>query len=68
MNFICRAFGHEFEPRYSKSASPGLSMDGIRRCSEAFAENMAEKTRAVTYECDICRRCGLVVNLQEAKP
>lgn len=53
--------GHKFEPRYSKSACSGFEVKEGSWCSEVFVENMAEKTRSVTYVCDVCVRCGAIV-------
>lgn len=55
----CRSLrGHKYEPRYDKSASNGVNFQNISRCSEAFVENLVEKSRDVKYVRDVCVRCG----------
>lgn len=59
-------FGHKFEPRYSKTAAPLLTQDELLFAWSHDYALMQEKKRKVTYECDVCVRCGHVV--QKAQP
>jgi hypothetical protein len=56
-----RLFGHRYEPRYSKSA-PTYALQTIENL--VFADEIAlilETSKAVTYRCDVCTRCGNVL-------
>lgn len=53
-------FGHHFQARYSKTAA---DMSQFRRATFTGESGVSviEAMRAVTYERDICIRCGVTV-------
>lgn len=55
--------GHKFSPRYSK----GPSIFG-GKYTGGNADVIAEKYRPVTYERDICVRCGVTIERPRAAP
>lgn len=61
MSWLCKVAGHSFEARYDKSA-PVIPAHTLRMCHETV-----DLCRPVTYRCDVCTRCGMVVNRQEGK-
>lgn len=62
MNLICLLFGHSFTPRYDKSAA--VLPERLTKASEDALESM----RTITYRGDICKRCGVITNIQQVKP
>lgn len=53
--------GHKFEARYSLTAAPALTQqETLFGWSFDYAA-MLEQKRKKTYECDVCVRCGHVV-------
>lgn len=56
--------GHKFEGRYSKGPARSPDFEGA---AIALIE-LAEKFRTVTYEGDVCTRCGCVVNERNRAP
>lgn len=50
--------GHRFEGRYSKAAS--YSWPKFETTSKDMATILLDATRDITYECDVCVRCGHV--------
>lgn len=64
MSWLCKVAGHSFEARYDKKPNrveigEGWSAEEIL----SFVDGWADKT----YRCDVCTRCGMVVNGQEGK-
>lgn len=58
--------GHKYQARYSLSGAPALTdEEAMFAWSFDYAEILSQK-RAKTYECDVCVRCGHVV--QKAQP
>lgn len=58
---ICEKKGHNYEARYSKGPSLFTNSE-YTKASEYHFEKMAESYRPITYECDICTRCGDIIN------
>lgn len=56
--------GHKFEGRYSKTAAGGWPKFDTN--SREMAAKVLDATRNVTYERDICVRCGHVI--EKAQP
>lgn len=52
--------GHKFEARYSKTAAHAWPKFDTN--SQSMATLILDATRNVTYECDICVRCGHVID------
>lgn len=52
-----RLFGCKFTPRYSKGPSQA-SYHTLQGCFMSDRVLMAEKYREMTYEGDMCERCG----------
>lgn len=52
--------GHKFEARYSRYLPDGLAA-GDYEGTEAGLREYMETIKTVTYECDVCVRCGQVV-------
>jgi hypothetical protein len=66
-----RTFGHKFQPRYSVVDAPpkipekvegGLALSSLAGIIEAATR------RERIYECDVCVRCGKIVQRPEVKP
>lgn len=54
--------GHKFQPRYSLSAASERVLDSLADGNSAVAvQALLDRFRAKTYECDVCVRCGHVV-------
>lgn len=64
MSWLCKVAGHSFEARYDKGAS---ELEGEVKATRTTLIGMAEAYRKFTYRCDVCTRCGMVVNRQEGK-
>lgn len=58
--------GHHFEPRYSK----GPAVHGKVSFNQFYSdmEDVLERYRPVTYERDVCVRCGATVEKTLAGP
>ena len=53
----CENYGHRYEPRYSTKPGRWEGMEGsLDACRE-----MMEASKAKTYECDVCVKCGRVI-------
>jgi len=57
----------KFEPRYDVSAAKDISGDFGEMWDDTFLE-MLEKSRSVTYVCDVCVHCGKVVPNDKPDP
>lgn len=56
--------GHKFQGRYSCTETRGST--GFEGSKYSVLEAIeASKGRTETYHCDVCVRCGLVINLQD---
>lgn len=56
--------GHKFEGRYSRTETQGeTDFEGSRYA--VIDAIKASKGRTSTYHCDVCVRCGLVINSQD---
>lgn len=63
--FFGRLFGHNYEPRYSRS-EPTCKFswgEGLVFANEIVA--IMDASKRVTYHFDICCRCGHLVKTQE---
>lgn len=58
-------WGHKFEARYSKGPAVGHGKISLGYAESEAVCDVLEAYRQVTYEADICVRCGHVV---ERKP
>lgn len=56
--------GHRYEARYSKTPSTGWPKFNAE--GKGMAELILDATRTVTYERDICIRCGHTIEKQGA--
>lgn len=56
--------GHHFEARYSKGSAKAGEYEG----NAIAVIELAERSRTVTYEGDVCTRCGCVVNTRNHAP
>jgi uncharacterized membrane protein YgdD (TMEM256/DUF423 family) len=52
--------GHKFEARYSKSGSTASAYNSYEGPAIVLVD-LAEKSRIVTYERDVCVRCGFAI-------
>lgn len=50
--------GHKFEPRYSETPPTILSLAAVL---ESVSRRLIEALTVQKYECDVCVRCGHVV-------
>lgn len=58
----CKSWlGHKFEARYSKGPARVPTDEEAFWPSVFDQVSMAESRRTITYECDVCVRCGHVV-------
>lgn len=65
MSWLCKVAGHSFSPRYDEGEPSRFGeVSGI---SPWHMVKLIESTKAKTYRCDVCTRCGMVVNRQEGK-
>lgn len=65
MSWLCKVAGHSFEARYdSVPRSRGFSAE---RLSSSDLKRILDSQQERTYRCDVCTRCGIVVNRQEGK-
>lgn len=62
---IGKLLGHKFEARYSYS-EPKQDVK-ISNSSAEDIVNMLEATKSKTYKCDVCVRCGEVINKEDPK-
>lgn len=53
--------GHKFEARYSTGPGRKLTEPEMWHAWPYDLTTLSEKTRRKTYECDVCVRCGHVV-------
>ena len=51
--------GHKYESRVSRGS---LSEFKAERYSAEALERMIDAARPITYHCDVCTRCGSVIN------
>ena len=56
---------HKFEPRYSKDSSH-ITRDHIQWCLHADRKQLIDNLKSEEYICDICVRCGKVINQQKS--
>jgi hypothetical protein len=56
--------GHKFQGRYSRTETEG-TVEGKGDANAMVRAINASKGRTSTYHCDVCVRCGLVINLQD---
>lgn len=52
-------FGHNYQGRYSKSA-PALRFPYKPNFADEY-EKLMQASKSLTYECDVCTRCGDVI-------
>ena len=57
--------GHKFRPRYSKSPAVGHGKLSLGWADAEAVALVLDGYRTITYVCDICVRCGHVI---EQKP
>ncbi len=69
MKLLCKLFGHKYEPRFSIYLGPPTPPDnrpptvnGVRSYTQALEFS---RERRDTYICDICARCGEVINMRQ---
>lgn len=64
--------GHKFRPRYSKSPAVGHGKLSLGWADAEAVATVLDGYRTITYERDICVRCGTTVEkhieIVEAKP
>jgi hypothetical protein len=53
--------GHKFEPRYSSTPTPGVSIGKETGSGRAAIDAMLRFRCTVTYERDVCVRCGATI-------
>ena len=56
--------GHKFQGRYSHTETAGPLSSRGGEASHVIRAIEAAKCRSDTYHCDVCVRCGLVINFQ----
>lgn len=66
MSWLCKVAGHSFEARYD-TGPEAFKPNNSRLITEWALYEIAQKLQTKTYNCDVCTRCGMVVNRQEGK-